>query len=194
MINLQNVTVTYGAHIVLKDFSLTISKGEHIAIMGESGSGKTTLLKLISKQLSPQNGTVSVNTPHISYMFQEPRLLPWLNILDNVNLVLGDSKESLPEAVKWLQKVGLGNDVEKLPHMLSGGMRQRAALARALAYNGELLLLDEPLASLDEESADELLTLIKEQTKDKTVIFVTHNSEHAKQFADTIYVIKKQTS
>ena len=194
MINLQNVTVTYGAHIVLKDFSLTISKGEHIAIMGESGSGKTTLLKLISNQLSPQNGTVSVNTSHISYMFQEPRLLPWLNILDNVNLVLGDSKESLPESVKWLQKVGLGNDVEKLPYMLSGGMRQRAALARALAYNGDLLLLDEPLASLDEESADELLTLIKEQTKDKTVIFVTHNSEHAKKFADTIYVIKKQTS
>ena len=194
MINLQNVTVSYGSHFVLKDFSLIISKGEHIAIMGESGSGKTTLLKLISKQLSPQKGTVSVNTPHISYMFQEPRLLPWLNILDNVNLVLGDSKESLPEAVKWLRKVGLGNDVEKLPHMLSGGMRQRAALARALAYNGDLLLLDEPLASLDKESADELLTLIKEQTKEKTVIFVTHNSEHAKKFADTIYVIKKQTS
>ena len=194
MINLQNVTASYGTHTVLKDFSLTISKGEHIAIMGESGSGKTTLLKLISKQLTPDSGEVCIAASRIAYMFQEPRLLPWLSVLDNVNLVLGDNKESLPEAVKWLKKVGLGNNLESLPYALSGGMRQRAALARALAYNGDLLLLDEPLASLDEDSADELLTLIKTHAENKTVILVTHNSEHAKKFADTIYVLKKQTS
>lgn len=194
MLNLNNVTVRYGSSDVLKDFNLSVAKGEHIAVMGESGSGKTTLLKLISGQLSPANGKIVVSTERISYMFQEPRLLPWLTAAENVNLVLGDHKESLPEAIKWLKRVGLEDALDKYPHELSGGMRQRAALARALAFNGDLLLLDEPLASLDEASANQMLELIKQYSANKTVILVTHNTEQAKKFADTIYILKKQNT
>lgn len=194
MINLKNVTLTYGGNVILKDLNLSVKNGEHIAIMGESGSGKTTILKLLAKQLSPTSGEVTVNSNRISYMFQEHRLLPWLTAAENVNLVLGDHPESLPEAIKWLKRVGLGDSIDKYPKELSGGMRQRVALARALAFNGDLFLLDEPLASLDEESANEMLNLIEQHTAGKTVIFVTHNTEHAKQFADAIYVIKKQNT
>ena len=194
MISLENVSVRFGETTVLKNFSLNVEKGEHIAIMGPSGSGKTTVLKLISHQLKPSEGKVIVNTDNISYMFQEPRLVPWLTAAENVNLVLGDTAETLPTAVKWLQLVDLQDAIDKLPTALSGGMQQRTALARALAYDGELLLLDEPFSALDEALAEELLAVIKEYTKDKTVILVTHNSKHASMFADSIYVIKKQNS
>lgn len=194
MVELKNVCLSFNKTPVLKDFSISVNKGEHVVIMGPSGSGKTTILKLIAGQIKPQKGELRVTTDKISYMFQEPRLLPWLSAAENVNLVLGDTAETMPEAIKWLQILGLGEDTDKHPSELSGGMQQRVALARALAYNGDLLLLDEPLSALDETLADELLHLIKEYAANKTVIFVTHSTLQAKKFADTIYVIKKQTS
>lgn len=194
MVKLKKVTHAYNKTIILKDFDLNVAQGEHIAVMGASGSGKTTLLKLISKQLKPVSGEITINTERISYMFQEPRLVPWLTASENVNLALGDHPETLPEAIKWLKRVGLGDALEKYPAELSGGMKQRVSLARALAFNGELILLDEPLASLDEETANDMLELIKQHTVNKTVVLVTHNSEQAKMFADTIYVLKKQNS
>ena len=194
MIELRNITVKFDTTTVLKDFSLSVEKGEHIALMGSSGSGKTTVLKLIAGLLQPNNGEIKVSTNKISYMFQEPRLAPWLTAAENINLVLGDTAESLPEAIKWLKKLGMEDAADKFPHELSGGMQQRVALARALAYNGELLLLDEPLSALDESLAETLLAFIKQYAQDKTVIFVTHSTAQAKAFADTIYVIKKQNS
>lgn len=194
MIAFKNVSVKLGKTTVLKDFSMTVNQGEHVALMGASGSGKTTVLKLIAKQLQPDSGSISCNTNKISYMFQEPRLVPWLTAADNVNLVLGDHPNSLPEAIKWLKAVGLEDAISKYPSELSGGMQQRTALARALAYNGDILLLDEPLSALDETMAEELLLMIKEYAKDKTVILVTHSSKQAKLFADTIYVMKTQNT
>ena len=194
MIELKNITVKFDTTTVLKDFSLTATKGEHIALMGPSGSGKTTVLKLIANLIHPNTGEVKVSTDKISYMFQEPRLAPWLSAAENVNLVLGDNAESLPEAVKWLKKLGMEDAIDKYPHELSGGMQQRVALARALAFNGDLLLLDEPLSAIDEDLAEELLEYIKLYAKDKTVVLVTHSSAQAKKFADTIYVIKKKNS
>ena len=194
MIELKNITVKFDTTTVLKDFSLSVEKGEHIALMGSSGSGKTTVLKLIAGLLQPNNGEINVSTDKISYMFQEPRLAPWLTAAENINLVLGDTAESLPEVTKWLKKLGMEDAADKFPHELSGGMQQRVALARALAYNGELLLLDEPLSALDESLAETLLAFIKQYAQDKTVIFVTHSTAQAKAFADTIYVIKKQNS
>lgn len=194
MVDLKKVSVHYGNTKVLHDFSLSVAKGEHIAIMGPSGSGKTTVLKLITGQLTPNTGTVSVHTQRISYMFQEPRLIPWLTAAENVNLVLGDRPDTLPEAHKWLERVGLEDASDKYPSALSGGMKQRTALARALAYGGDLLLLDEPLSSQDEGFANEMLTLIERYSKDKTVIFVTHNTNQAKRFAEKIYVIKNQNA
>lgn len=194
MVELKNISVKFGKNTVLKDFTMTVNKGEHIALMGASGTGKTTVLKLIANQLRPDKGTIHCHASKISYMFQEPRLVPWLTAVQNVNLVLGDTSDTLPEATKWLRSVGLEDAIDKYPSELSGGMQQRAALARALAFDGELLLLDEPLSALDEEMSAEILTLIKESTRDKTVILVTHNTNHAKQFADIIYVMKNQNT
>ena len=194
MIELKGIDVQFDSSSVLKNFTLSVAKGDHIALMGPSGSGKTTVLKLIAKLLKPNAGDVQISSDKVSYMFQEPRLVPWLTAAENVNLVLGDNPESLPEAIKWLKKLGLENDTYKYPHELSGGMQQRVALARALAYNGDILLLDEPFSAVDENMANELISLLKTHTQDKTVVLVTHSTAHAKSFADTIYVIKKQNS
>ncbi len=194
MIELNNVSVNYGKTKVLNDFTMTVKKGEHIALMGPSGSGKTTVLKLIANELRPNKGKVVCRTKKIAYMFQEPRLVPWLTAAENVNLVLGDTPDTLPEAIKWLKRLGLEDAINKYPSELSGGMQQRTALARTLAYDAELLLLDEPLSALDEDMADYLILLIKEFAKEKTIVLVTHNSKHAKQFAETIYVLKQQNT
>ena len=193
MIEINNVSVNYGNTKVLKDLSITVKKGEQIALMGPSGSGKTTVLKLIANQLRPTNGKIICRANKIGYMFQEPRLVPWLTAAENVNLVLGDTPETLPQAIKWLKSLGLGDAVNKYPSELSGGMQQRTALARTLAYDPDLLLLDEPFSALDEDMAENILSLVKAYTRDKTVILVTHNSNHAKQFADTIYILKNRS-
>ena len=194
MIELNNISVKFGSNSVLTDFTMKVNQGEHIALMGPSGSGKTTVLKLITNLIRPNTGKIVCRTSKIAYMFQEPRLIPWMTAAENVNLVLGDKPETLPSAVKWLNSVGLGDAINKYPSELSGGMQQRTALARALAYDADVLLLDEPLSALDEEMALTTLSLIKENTKDKTVILVTHNSNHAKLFADTIYVLKNKNT
>ena len=167
--------------------------GEHIALMGPSGSGKTSILRLIAGQLKATSGTVNVTHQRISHMFQEHRLLPWLTAEENVNLVLSDRPDTMEDARSWLRAVGLSNAMGKYPSELSGGMRQRVALARALAYNGDLFLFDEPLSSLEESLAEELLDLVTQYTKDKSMIFVTHQLEQAKKINGNCYMIKNKT-
>ncbi len=192
MIKLQNVTLKFANTVVLDCANLSVDSGEHIALMGPSGSGKTSILRLLAQQITPTSGTVQISTEKISYMFQEPRLIPWLTAEQNVNLVLGDHKSTLPLARSWLDKVGLSDSYAKLPSALSGGMRQRVSLARALAYDGELFLMDEPLSALDEETAEQMLQLINTYTKGKTLVFVTHNTNQANAITDTIYSIKNK--
>lgn len=190
MIKLKHIHVSFGSHQVLKDLTLHIHPGDRIALMGPSGSGKSTLLKLIAGQLKADSGTVEIAADRISYMFQEPRLLPWLTAAENVNLVLGDRPETIGTALQWLERVGLGSAASKRPHELSGGMRQRVALARALAYNGDVFLLDEPLSALDQALTAEMLSLISTYTAGKTVIFVTHDPKQAQAVSDTIIYLK----
>lgn len=192
MIELSDVTAAYGAQTVLEHCFLRVSPGEQIALMGPSGSGKTTLLKLIAGRTKPLAGTVRVTAGKIAYLFQEPRLLPWLTALENVNLVLSDSAETMDQAQYWLEAVGLSDAADKHPAALSGGMRQRVALARALAYGGDLYLLDEPMSALDEALAFRLLSLLHQYTQGKTVIFVTHSPEQAKRFSDKLYTLKNK--
>lgn len=193
MVDLNNVTASYQGQTVIQNCSLRVLPGEHIAVMGPSGSGKTTLLKLIAGTIAPTKGTVRVSTQKISYMFQEPRLLPWLSAEENVNLVLSDSEETMDTARHWLEIVELSDAMKKRPGELSGGMRQRVALARAMAYGGDLFLLDEPMSALDTALSAHLLSILHQYTQDKTMIFVTHCLEQAKQISDKIYVIKDKT-
>ena len=187
MIELRNVSLTFGEQTVLEDQNLIVSPGSQAAFMGPSGCGKTSLLRLVAGLLSPTGGMVSVHTDRISYLFQEPRLLPWLTAEENVNAVLSDNATSLPDARSWLDAVGLGSAATKYPRELSGGMQQRVSLARALAYDGDVLLLDEPLKGLDAETKSEMLDLIRTYTAGKTVLLATHDREEAEALTQKLY-------
>ncbi len=187
MAEFKNITKKYGDKTVLDNFSLVLEKGAKTAIMGESGCGKTTLLR-IAAGLTKADGGEFIHEGNIAVMFQEPRLLPWKNALDNVKAVL--SKDHFPLADKYLSAVGLENDKAKFPNELSGGMAQRVALARFFAFaevtESDLLLLDEPFSALDDETGEKMLELLMFFSKDKTVLIVTHDKTDAESFADKI--------
>ncbi|MBR5490106.1 MAG: ABC transporter ATP-binding protein [Oscillospiraceae bacterium] len=187
MINIKDFSLSFGQEKIIDSFSLHLDKGEKIALMGPSGCGKTSLLRAIAGLIKPQEGSISLGGT-VSCIFQEPRLLPWLSAAENVNAVLSDSIATMAEAQKWLEAVGLGDSGDKLPSQLSGGMQQRVSIARALAYGGDILLLDEPMKAMDADTADAVAKLIMEHAKDKTLIIVTHDEAEAKAFADKIYL------
>ena len=192
MVELQDVAVRFDGRPVFEHVSVHIPPGVHAAVMGPSGVGKTTLLRLIAGLLKPDAGRVRVHTPRRAMLFQSPRLLPWLNALENVNTVLSDGSRTLPEAMSWLQRVGLGAAAGKYPAELSGGMQQRVALARALAYGGNLVLLDEPFQGLDETTRGEIMALCREVLREKTTILVTHDRAEAEALADVIYTLSPE--
>jgi NitT/TauT family transport system ATP-binding protein len=183
MIHLENITLTYQERktikTVLDDLTLDIPAGKTTVIMGPSGCGKTTLLRLMSGLITPTLGNVTRETNHISYLFQDPALLPWLTAAENINLVLSDSKETFRTAVEWLSRVGLANEADTYPSALSGGMRQRVALARALSTDAELLLLDEPFRGMDEDLHTRMRELIRQCRQGKTTVIVTHDAKDA---------------
>ena len=186
MIRLQNITVSYGEQTVLKNMDLTVPTGGRIALMGPSGCGKTTLLRLIAGLVKPTEGALHVQTDRIAFLFQDPRLLSGRTAAENVNAVLSDRQKTMPEALKWLSAVGLSEAAGKYPHELSGGMQQRVSLARALAYDGNILLLDEPLKGLDEDTKEDMIRLLNTHTAGKTILFATHDREEALRLADTV--------
>ncbi|MBE7017850.1 MAG: ABC transporter ATP-binding protein [Ruminococcaceae bacterium] len=186
MIDIINLSLSHEGERVIENFSLRVEKGEKIALMGPSGCGKTSLLSAIAGLLKPEDGRIKLEG-RISCVFQEPRLLPWLSALENINAVLSDSPPSLPEAQKWLDAVGLGADGAKLPGELSGGMQQRISIARALAYGGDILLLDEPLKGMDADTKAAVWEQILSAAQGKTCILVTHDEDEALSFGGRIY-------
>jgi NitT/TauT family transport system ATP-binding protein len=183
MIQLKNVTLTYHdkktVKTVLDDLTLEIPTGKTTVIMGPSGCGKTTLLRIMSGLLDPSSGNVTRETENISYLFQDPALLPWLTAAENVNLVLSDTKGTIPAAVEWLTRVDLADEANTYPASLSGGMRQRVALARALSTDADLLLLDEPFRGMDEDLHRHMRELIHTCRQGKTTVIVTHDAQDA---------------
>ena len=177
MLKLKNLAHRYGEHTVLSDFSLELHPGARIALMGPSGCGKTTLLRIAMGLLQPSEGRVDNTFRKTAVVFQEPRLLPWQTALQNVNLVLGDSKETLPRAMEQLRKLGLEAAADKYPGELSGGMQQRTALARALAAEGDLLILDEPFKAMDEKLRWEVIDQVAKT--DAAILLVTHDEAEA---------------
>lgn len=161
---------------IIEDFSLETST-KKLAILGPSGCGKTTLLRLIMG-LEVYEGKVNIGS--FSPCFQEPRLIPWLSVEENLSVVIGDGAE------KWLKLVGLYEDKDKKPGQLSGGMAQRLNLARALAYPGDFLILDEPFAGIDIARKTELKALIRK----RNFILVTHDLADALELGEEILLVE----
>ena len=182
---------------VLRDISLTIRAGEIVALLGPSGCGKSTLLRLIAGLDHPSQGTVTIDDspvqgvdPRSAVVFQEPRLLPWRSLRDNVKLGMrGQGGNDDIDAL--LAQVGLAGFENHLPKEVSGGMAQRAALARGLAGHPGVLLLDEPFAALDALTRLQMQDLLAEvaQRTGATVIFVTHDIDEALHLADRVVVM-----
>jgi NitT/TauT family transport system ATP-binding protein len=199
-----NKTFTRGgvSRQVLVDINLDIYEGQFVSIVGASGCGKTTLLRIIDGLIKASSGTVThngvpVNGPAkgLSYVFQQDGLLPWRTILRNVEFGPELRREKRAEyrerAMANLELVGLSGFFHHYPHELSGGMRQRANLARALTADGDTLLMDEPFAALDAQTRElmqaELLRIWRESGK--TIIFVTHQIDEAVYLSDRVVVL-----
>ena len=181
-VEMTNICKSFGEKVVLKDFNMTLEPGSKTAIMGPSGKGKTTIARIIAGLETPDSGTVRVMGPTASYLFQEDRLLPWLNVYDNLAIVNPDA--SL--IASTLKAVGLSTEAYKLPGELSGGMSYRVAMARAFLYDSGLLIADEPFRGLDSKTrSDVIKNLWIPGTKDKTVLLITHSQEDA-ELADKI--------
>ena len=202
-VELNDVSLAYEASIpVLRDIKLNIREGEFVSIVGPSGCGKSTLLKLISGLVAPNQGTVRVRgevvegTPSsIGFMFQRDALLPWANVKDNIRVGLECARVPRAEHEKRIQSLlellGLVEFGSHYPHALSGGMRQRTALGRLLAYAPEIYLMDEPFGALDALTkiamGRELLRIWSEQKR--PVLFVTHDIEEAVSLSDRVVVM-----
>lgn len=190
MLKLNNITHSFGDATVLSGISLNFDEKGVYVFMGQSGCGKTTLLNIIAGLIRPQGGTVESTHAKVAYMFQEPRLLPTSTAVDNVNLVLGDKKQTVGIASDMLRRLGLGDALDKLPGELSGGMKQRVSLARTLVYGGDLILLDEPFNGLDAPMCETVVGILREYSANALVIIVSHNEEYARMLCDEERIIR----
>src|SRR4051812_43578721 len=202
VVRLDGVSKQYGsgrnALLALDQVSLTVGQGEFVCLLGASGCGKSTLLSLVAGLDGISGGTLDIGGRHVSLMFQEAALFPWLSVAGNVELPLrlqGVGKaERRKRAEELLRIVRLEGFSDKRPHELSGGMRQRVALARALAQNADILLMDEPFGALDAMTRDilhdELERIWREQ--ELTVLFVTHNVREAVRLGDRVILLSSR--
>ena len=195
-------TFKNAAEPALSDINLEIAEGEFICIVGPSGCGKSTLLNLIAGLEKPTEGTITLDGREVLgpgadrvVMFQEPALYPWLNVIDNVKFGMKlagiPKQEQEKRAEKYLRMVHLWDFREYAVHELSGGMKQRTALARALTMDSRIMLMDEPFSALDKQTINKLraeLEAIWEETR-RTIIYVTHSVEEALYFADRIIIL-----
>jgi NitT/TauT family transport system ATP-binding protein len=203
ILNTDSINVVYQESLIaLQNVSLDIPAAKLTAILGPSGCGKTTLLKVIAGLIKPTSGSVKVRGKEIegpgpdrALVFQDFALLPWATVLQNVGFGLRargvPKKERDETSLHYIKEVGLLGFEDKYPHQLSGGMRQRTGLARALTINSDILLMDEPFSAVDEQMRrklqEDLLNLLK--VENKTVIFVTHSIEEAVYLADQVIIL-----
>ena len=213
-ITFQDVSKTFdrpdgsGQFTAVDRISFEVARGEIVALLGKTGCGKSTIFNLIAGLAEPTSGKITVDGQDpfgdfatlrgkIGIVFQNDRLMPWRTAIDNVVLgldILGaDRKRSLATGRDWLAKLGLTGHENDYPHALSGGMRQRVSIARALAVDPTLILCDEPFSALDEMTAQrlraEFLRLVRESAK--TALFITHSIDEALEVGDRIMVLHR---
>ncbi len=181
-IAMNAVTFGYGATRICDKLNWTLPENGVTCLWGPSGCGKTTLLRLLAGLEKPQNGTIEPKGYRVSMVFQEDRLLPWLTVRENAALAC-DNDAKVEEL---LTAVGLTELADSTPDKISGGQQRRVALARALAAESELLLLDEPFTGLDEETKALVLPLIREAAKTRPVVLVTHIADEAEALGATM--------
>lgn len=208
-IDIKNINFGYEKnHLVLKNFSTEVSKGEIVAILGKSGSGKSTLLRILSGLEVPSHGEIKINDEvivsnscfvepnkrNIGMVFQDYALFPHLNIMKNIQYGLKKKTKLDKEkiALEMLELINLNEKHTKYPHELSGGQQQRVALARALAPSPKMLLLDEPFSNLDKQLRKQIRSDLKEiiNKQNMSCIFATHDYEDAKDIANRIMYLE----
>lgn len=184
--------------LVLDNVSLTIEPGEFVCLLGASGCGKSTLLNIIAGLEHPSSGSLTVASGNAAVMFQDSALLPWLTASRNVELALRlrgvPRAQRRSEARELLDVVNLADAAEKRPHELSGGMRQRVALARSLAQDRQVLLMDEPFAALDAITRDLLHEELERVWREtgRTIVFVTHNVREAVRLGQRVLLMSSR--
>ena len=207
-VEVRGVSKVYDSGVeALNDIGLDFPEGQLTTLLGPSGCGKTTLLKIIAGLIAPTSGSVKVEGrevtgpgPERAFVFQDFALMPWASVMRNVAFGLELRRVARPErervAQRYIGEVGLKGFENAYPHALSGGMRQRVGLARALAVDAKVLLMDEPFSAVDEQTRhkfqEDLLRLVAQERK--TFIFVTHSIEEAVYVSDRIVLLSKRPS
>ncbi|MCY9828997.1 ABC transporter ATP-binding protein [Vibrio chagasii] len=207
-VQLSNATLRYrdSEHATLSGLSLSLNAGKWTVLLGRSGCGKTTVLRYLAGLLDDKvewQGTLATSdelplTDRIAYMAQQDLLLPWLSVIDNVCLSYrfqnsADKHQNIEhknQALELLTSVGLADYADAMPDQLSGGMRQRVALARTLMQDKPVVLMDEPFSALDAVTRHKLQSLACELLRDKTVVLITHDPQEAVRLADNLYVLQ----
>lgn len=193
---LEKVFHHFGSVSVLNDLSLVVSPGEVVVLVGPSGCGKTTILNLLSGHIEPSSGDIK-RKGIIRTVYQQDGLFPWLTVFENISIGLrdiDDVERRQKELTELLALIHLEGFEHHYPHQLSGGMRQRVELARVLAGDSDILLMDEPFSALDYQTRlrmrSEFVRLLEKRPR--TVVFVTHDIEEAAQLADRVLVLSKR--
>lgn len=190
MIEIRDLIKKFNDHYVFNNLNLDIESDKITVILGKSGCGKTTLLRLISNLEKYDSGSINTNNLKFSYIFQEPRLFPWLTVFENIQAITNLPSD---EIYRMIRMVDLEKFSNSYPDELSGGMKSRVSLARAFAYKPNFLLMDEPFSNLDDftrvKMQEELLKLYNKENVG--ILFVTHNIDEALTIADKIIVLKE---
>lgn len=193
---LSHVSKSYQGHKVLDDVSLSLPVSEVSCLLGPSGCGKSTLLRIVASLVKPESGQVNIDKTECAVVFQEPRLLPWLTVKENLTLALPfwlSKNAKSVEVAGALEQVYLNGTENLMPHELSGGMAQRVGIARALLKKPNVLLMDEPFAALDAITRNELQQMLKRLINDRaiTCLFITHDINEALTIGQRLLVMRE---
>ncbi|QBK24468.1 ABC transporter ATP-binding protein [Ureibacillus thermophilus] len=200
MITVQHLTKSFGRQTVVSDVSFTLGDGSFTALIGPNGAGKTTILSMLAGLLKPTKGTVNLEgikdiRKEIGFLPQYPQFYPWLTGLEFIEMTAKlsgiSARDTRKEAVKVLEFVGLKDVMHKKTAQYSGGMKQRLGIAQAIVHKPKLLLLDEPVASLDPVGRREIMNLLKQLQLDSTILYSTHILNDAEEMTDQLLFLKK---